>query len=191
MTDLVFSQLDELGSDVFSKFMPYAPSEDDTFGFNYNSSFKDDNSYLTSSLSNSNTYNSLLSKKEPKEIYNKLKVKVLTLQDHNGSDLNSKAISDINLITSNYFFGLEYEHSVNGRSITEFLSKDITSIIRQGDRVGLYITFQRKLKSKKIDKKLSLKSMTSSDYGIMYKDSPFSRTFYIVLFFLFTTKTQH
>lgn len=74
-------------------------------------------------------------------------LRYLDLLDYNGCELADERhrICNPRLLMLPRYFGLEFIDSVNGRSVVPFLSSDIVAVVRQNDRVALYIKFRRYL----------------------------------------------
>ncbi|KAL9645526.1 hypothetical protein ABK040_000590 [Willaertia magna] len=109
---------------------------------------------------------------------NQLKLKEMYLQDHNGYTIDSSSLSNISLICNYQFFGIIFEDSFHGISISQFYPTDIVTVVRQSDRVGVYLQFRRFLTCKKMlyhnntnINKINNNNFTTIDYTMIWNDN--------------------
>lgn len=66
------------------------------------------------------------------------------------------------------------------RSIIQFFPSDITVIVRQCDRIGIYFQFRKQLRARQIREDTQIGNFESEDK--FYTDSPFNSCLYLVIF---------
>jgi len=179
MSDYIFSQLEEISKDTFQDFAPYTVSQ-----YNYNTSFdyngqtKIDSNFYSMNAEFDSTNFEMDDIERPSEIEpQEIQIINISIQDYRGEEVCTKRISRTKLHLNHSFFGIEFIDSMKGRSATQFFASDITSIIRQSDRTGIYIQFRKAPNTRAISENTSL-TFSPND---KYYDSPFNRCMYLML----------
>jgi hypothetical protein len=115
------------------------------------------------------------------QIPSEIKLRDVILQDHNGQQLEHRRIADIKLKLVQSFFGLEYNDSFVGKAVSQFFPSDIITVVRQCDRIGIFIQFRRFLTCRKFNESVYVGGDQSDDSEHTYfKDSPFVQCMYMV-----------
>ena len=144
----------------------------------------------------------------PPPIQGDVVVKDLFLQDHTGKNIDSTAIKNCVLKCHTGFFGIVFDDSFHGPSISQFYPSDIVTVVRQCDRVGVYLQFRRFLTCKNIPENLiqskfdpnsmddywtryADENMWSDSKSRFYKDSPLNTCLYILIEFYNDNQVQH
>ncbi|KAL0476840.1 TCTE1 [Acrasis kona] len=193
MTDLIFSQLEDISNDTFSEFNPYSLGDQSMLSPN---GFGDDdiNMYDQYSMDASDyqeyiveddyqTYTTDISHDQnngSSTIPDEIKLKGINLQDHTGREIENNRLNRVKLRLFPHFFGLDFEDSLKGRSVSQFYPTDIISLVRQCDRVAIYFHFRTLLKARLWSDDLYTGS-ASDNQNKYYKDTPFSNTLFLML----------
>jgi hypothetical protein len=190
MTDLIFSQLEEIGNDTFAQFNPYSLGCDTS-----NSNRFDDDMTMYDQLASENSmsmydyqyssneytgYDDFSRNQQPSSpIPDEIKLRGLNLQDQTGSEIENRRLQKVKLKLIPQFFGLEFDDSIKGRSVSQFFPTDIVSIVRQCDRVAIYFQFRKFLTARQWSDDLYTNNATSSNK--YYKDTPFGNALFLMI----------
>ncbi|EFC44752.1 hypothetical protein NAEGRDRAFT_79625 [Naegleria gruberi] len=143
----------------------------------------------------------------PPNVLGDLLVKNVFIQDHTGKNLDSTSISNCILKCQSGFFGMVFEDSFYGPSISQFYPSDIVTVVRQCDRIGVYVQFRRFLTCKNVamdglkSRFPSLQDYQWANYADehtwtdsraqFYKDSPLSTCLYLMIEFYNDNQIQY
>ncbi|KAG2394239.1 hypothetical protein C9374_004003 [Naegleria lovaniensis] len=154
----------------------------------------------------SSTTRTLHSQQPPPSIHGDLIVKDLFVQDHTGKNIDSSALSNCVLKCHHQFFGIVFDDSFHGPSISQFYPTDIVTVVRQSDRIGVYVQFRRFLTCKTVcTETLAMRYPTMNEHwskyadeqswsdprSHFYKDSPLSTCLYTMIEFYNEQQIQY
>lgn len=208
MTDFVFSQLEDISNDTFAEFSPYS-YEDTEWNSKYDNSssanyfdkqgyespqYNYDDNYGCPS-SNNNNNGEMCMYDDDQEYYTsghgsgevivppEIKLKDIDLHDYHGRRIEHIRVIDIKLKLYEHFFGLEYVDSIVGKAVSQFFPHDITTVVRQCDRIGVFLQFRRGLTCRKFSDALFGGDLATAEQ-VYYNDSPFVHSMYVMLEFV-------
>ncbi|KAF0982300.1 hypothetical protein FDP41_011230 [Naegleria fowleri] len=139
-------------------------------------------------------------------IHGDLIIKDLFVQDHTGKNIDSSALSNYVLKCHHQFFGIVFDDSFHGPSISQFYPTDIVTVVRQSDRIGVYLQFRRFLTCKTVcTETLTMRYPTMNEHwskyadeqswtdprSHFYKDSPLSTCLYTMIEFYNEQQIQY